>query len=265
MTKQIIEINGNDYDINEIDSWVEIVEIAPINFNRVYHYAGDFLSFVSVPIAVQTVNIAKRSLFEARNSLDLMITTLVQLLYDHEILKRPEDAVLYAWLKDDLGRFLQDMDTKEKENLVIFDNINATISKVGIARISGYAKNMNNCYQAIFESILKSIKEYYTFEETDVLKRSPRVFLYIFFNVLQVTISVLGSMTRNSQAQHGKKGYVANFPTTMSWQKTLTDEGLKSIRDDYKNQTGKELVIPDEFLNKDDETFGGVMEDEPDN
>lgn len=248
-------------NIDNIDSWSEIIEVSPVDLSRVYVYAEAFLSNSSTPIMGITIDYTKRKLFESRNNLDLMITSLLQILDDNEFLTFPEDRVLFMWLKDDLGRFLQSLDTSENMKIVTFDDPRVKFSTVGISRIAVYTKEMNNAYSAIYESILRAVKEYYKFDEKKFdgkkqkITREKKTFLFILFHVLSLTMSVLGSITRQSESRTGKKGIVGAMPTT--WSTMMSDSGRKQVREQYKEVTGKELIIPEELLEREVEVSDG--------
>jgi hypothetical protein len=233
--------------IENINSWSEIVELAPIDLKRLMIYAGQFESAISTPIMNDTIEFAKKRLYEARNNLDLFITTLLQILYDREILQKPQDHVLFSWLQEDLGRFMQALDSIENMSITAQDNPNKYADRVGIARLCSYSKDMKNAYQALFEGMIKSIKEFYSFEEKGELKRTPRIFLYILMNVLQVTFSVLGSLTRNPDNKMGKKGnYSQHYQN--NWQSMVTKTGQENIKTTYEKETGNTLPsVPDEW------------------
>ncbi len=229
-------------DIAEINSWTELLEVAPVNLSRVQKYAANFEAHIGSPILITTLEFNKSALLNARNDLDLMITTLLQVLYSDDILTTPVDRVLFAWLKDDLGRFLQGLDEAENQNIIVFDNPNADQSRVGVSRLSSYSKTMNNAYRAFFEALLKSTKEYYSFVEDSEKSREPRTFLYILFQVFRLTMSVLGSVTRNPSGS--KKGTVNSMPST--WQGLISTEGQSEMRKDFEKETGEKLqTIPD--------------------
>lgn len=257
---------SKEIDLNSINSWVEVVKYSPIDLERVYFYASEFDSKANPPIFLNTLEWAKRKLIEARGSLDMMIQTLIQVLHDRDFIKTSEDGVILMWLKDDLGRFMHFLDTSEKNNLIQYDTPLKSESKVGIARLSAYCKDMNTAYHSVYEVLLKSIKEYYSFKEDSEKKkvRDERTFVYILFSVFSLSLSFLGGITRNPDASIGKKGVVATLPSAFSndWNLLSSDRGKEEIKKVYKEQTGHDLIdIPAEFLEEEqDGNSGGQHE-----
>ena len=88
-------------------SWVDLEEKCPIEISRIVNYAKSFDAKINLNFS--DLDKAKEDVLDARGDFDLMITTLVQLLYDREILKKPQDHILLSYLKEDLGRERQKM------------------------------------------------------------------------------------------------------------------------------------------------------------
>lgn len=244
-------------DLN-FNSWAELRVYCPIDIERIIFYANNFEAFASVRISEANINKAKRSLIEARGQLDLMITTLNQLLYDRTILKNRIDEVLLLWLMDNLGRFLRTLDKHEQDLLVDYDNPDPTKSRIGISRLSAYGKTLRIASQSvIFETLLKATKEYWSFEETSDLKREPRTFVYILFHILHITLFSLGSISRTGTGggQPNKKDLANFYPT--SWQGMLSNNGQRRIADAHQEATGEDISdqIPPELDSRNSREF----------
>lgn len=241
-------------------SLVDLREGAPINLERVISHAYNFTSCVNVRISYQNLDRAKKSLIEARGHLDLMITSLHQILYDRDILKTRTDEILYLWLIDNLGRFLRNIDEKEDALLVFHDNPNEGKSLVGISRLSVYAKMLKIAGESlVFESLYKSIQEYKNIPEKE---RDKRKFLYILFSILQITLSALGGISRQKTQGQSKRGMVSENPT--SWQSLMTQEGQQKIASEHEQMTGEKVAVPD-FVKgekKGEQNFPVVHEEE---
>jgi len=145
----------------KINSWVDLRENCPVDISRLIKYANSFNSRVGVKISTLNIVKAKRSLIEAKGYLDLMIVALNQLLYDRTILKNNTDIVLHGWLMENLGRLMKDIDEQEKELLIVYDGIKSEPDRVGVSRLSAYAKLLKLASQSVvFESLVKSTEEY---------------------------------------------------------------------------------------------------------
>jgi len=244
----------------EINYWSDLEGICPVNLKRIERYSKDFNSYLPEKINLDNINKSKEDLFNARASLDSMIITLIQLLYDRNILEQETDKILFAWLIDNFGRFIRRLDEHEDHLLIKFDEPGKD-SRVGISRISSYSKILKTASNSlIFESLLKSTEEYNNFKETEQLKRTPRIFLYILFQVLQVSLSVLGGLTREKTGM-SKRGVVHTIPT--SWQSLMTPKGQEFIREGYKEDTGVDVSEFDKDLSELSEPLvEGDIEDE---
>jgi len=227
-------------------SWVDLRERSPIDISRLVSHANTFNSYVGVRINIQNLNRAKKSLIDARAELELVFTTLQQVLYDREILKSQVDQILYGWLIDNIGRYQKDLDDKEEELLVKFDEVNSEIKRVGISRLASYAKSLKIAQQLIYESLLKSIEEYAKLPDEGDIKKELRTFLYILFHVLQITMASVGGMTRKGSHSPLKKGQVGSFPTT--WQSLVSNNGQKKIADKHNAENPTEKIEVPEFM-----------------
>lgn len=238
------------------NSWVDLEARCPISIERIKKYYDDFQSNLPSTINLKNINYSKERVLEARSSIDSMITTLIQILYDREILKSSTDKILYGWLLDNLGRYIKRLDEKEDFYVIKFDEPNQN-SRVGVGRLSAYCKMLRITSDTlIYESLLKSTQEYDAIVETKDIKKDKRTFLYILFQVIQVTLAIMGGLTREEQGGF-KKGIVNTIPTT--WQSLMTPTGSEVIRNGFEKETGQKL--PDD-LKKDLEALSSKKEDE---
>jgi len=228
--------------------WSELAHICPVNIDRLIAHGKDF--DVNLPSKVTRDNLdkSKENLFLARSSLDSMIATLIQILYDKDILKEQEDKILFAWLIDNFGRFMKRLDDQETNIITKHDSVQE-VGTLGIAKVSSYAKVLRTAADAIiYESLLKAITEYDRFVPTEKIKKEPRIFFYMLFQILHITLSVMGGLTRESSGQQSKRGMVQNIPT--SWQSLMTPQGQEVIKEAYKEDTGIDI-----------DKFGGILDD----
>ena len=235
-------------------SWIDLRERSPIDISRLVSHSQGFNAFVGIRISINNLDNAKRSLMDARVKLDLMITSLQQLLYDRTILRGRTDEVLYGWLIDNVGRYLKTLDEKEEDLLIKFDEVNSPIKRVGVSRLSAYAKALKLASESlIYESLSKAISEYENIDENGVeakegvtLRKEPRTFLYILLQVLQVTLSLLGGLAREGKPIGVKKGSVGSFPTT--WQSLMTLQGQKDIAKKHEEATGEKVEVDSSMI-----------------
>jgi len=247
-------------------SWIDLRERSPIDISNIVSNAGSFNSLVGVRITVQNLDKAKKSLMEARTKLDLMVVCLRQLLSDRTILKTRTDEILFEWLGDNMGRCLKNLDEKEEEFLIKYDEVNNPIKRVGVSRVSAYAKELKIISESlIYASLLKSIKEYEELKDGEKIKgeiiiKEPRTFLYILFQVLQVTLNLLGGLAREGKTMGLKKGQVSSMPTT--WASMMAPNGQKAIADKHKQETGEEIKVDEYLIEKNDNINDNLFEDE---
>lgn len=231
-------------------SWVDLERDCPIEISRIVNYARSFDSKIN--FSFDDLDKAKESLLDARGDFDLMVTSLIQLLYDREILKKQQDHILFNWLKEDLGRFLGKLDEKEDYLLIEADHREEAQSRVSISRISSYAKTLKLASNSIiYETLLKSTKEYHAFKETDELKREKRTFLYILFQVLQVTLSVISSFTRDKSNTIRKREMFNSL--NPSWGSMMNKSGQKTIEESYTDDAGENATKNLKLLFDDEE------------
>lgn len=218
------------------NSWVDLETKCPIPLDRIKKYYEELDSNLPSSIDPNNLNYAKERILEARSNLDSMFTTLIQILYDREILKSSSDKILFAWLVDNLGRYLRKLDEKEDFYIIKFDEPDPKNSRVGISRISAYSKMIRvSADSLIYESLLKSSIEYNELKTP----KDKRTFLYILFQVIQVTMSVIGGMSREESSGLSKKGMINTIPTT--WQSLMTQSGQNLIKSGYEQDTGNKL------------------------
>lgn len=237
-------------------SWSQLENDCPINIERIIAHAKECESFIPNKVNLTNLDKAKEDVLTARGSFDATITTLVQILHDREILKKGEDKILFAWLVDNLGRYLKKLDDEEF-NLIIKLDGPGDESEVGISRVSSYSKILKTALDSlIYESLLKSTKEYNDFEETDEIKKDKKAFLYILFQVLQVTLSIMGGLTRDKTGM-SKRGIVNTIPT--SWQSLMSEQGANMVKEGYKEETGVDI---DKFDKKSLDFLDGDLDDD---
>lgn len=222
-------------------SWNELNESCPIDITRIVGYAEKFQSVISVQLNKENLDVAKQKLFEARSYVDLSVTVLIQLLYDGEILRKKEDSGLFGWLKEDLGRFLGRIDDRESYLMVEQERYDESKSMVSVSRLSAY-KNLLllTMDSIIYESLLKATNEYNKLKENKEkgIIREKRTFLYILYQILQVTLSVIGSLTREKTNIIKRRDINKDFPQT--WQGMISDKGQSFIKDGMKEEMGLE-------------------------
>jgi len=176
------------------NSWVKLVDECPINLDRIHRYAQDFESKISVRISIYNLNKAKTILLDARGDLDMMFTSLIQLFRNKTKIEEKKEKNIFEHLKDNFSRFLGFLDTKESDLMIKFDEPREQSSRVGISRLSAYAKELRkSCNSVIYEPLFTATEEYNNLEEKN---KQTEYFVYIFFDILQDTMSVIGGEER---------------------------------------------------------------------
>lgn len=239
-----------------IKSWSELSHKCPIDISRVERYAKEFETSIPNKIEVSNLNESKDAVLRAKGSLESMITSLIQVLYDREILEKAEDKILFAWLVDNLGRYLKRIDDAEFDLLIKDDTVAG--NEVGISKVATYSNFLRASSDSlVYESLLKATSEWESIE--DSTKKTKRAFLYILFLTLQVTASILGGLSREKTMT--KRGIVQTIPTT--WQSLMGKRGQQLIRGGYEQETGVDLSDYEEDLNSlDEDKIEGDLDDE---
>jgi len=235
-------------------SWADLEEHCPINIQRIGYYYSKFKARSSMPISnVIFLEHAKESLIEARGSLDMMLTTLMQNLYDKEMFQERTDVVLFQWLQGDIKDLINFVNDREQSLIITKDY--PTGSSIGITHVASYIKIMNNIASAVFESLIKATIEYNRVPEEGYvdIKKDKRMFLYILYQIIKVSFSVLSGYTKESSDSIKKRNILnsMNLPYTTMMAKT----GQDKIEEAYTKQTGQELpdIITEEMFS---ENFG---------
>ena len=219
----------------KINDWSDLIEKCPINLRTIHKYYEEFYSYFPSKINETTLNISKETLLISRGHLDSMFATLTQLLYDKSMLKEKEDNILFAWLIDNLGRYLKKLDAKEFELLIKHDSPIDEKSNVGLSRITSYARILQTSVDSlIYESLVKATMEYLELEKDE---RNNRSFLYILFQVINITMSIMGGLAREETGS--RKGMVNTIPTT--WQNLMSSKGGDFIKEGYQEETGIDI------------------------
>lgn len=220
---------------DRINYWTDLEANCPIDISRIVVYAKEFKTKIPDKITLDNLNKSKEGALNSRSCLDLMIISLLQILHDREILEKKEDQALFFLLVDNLGRFTKRLDESEEHLMISFDEPNEKESRVGISRISAYVKTLKTASESlIYETLLKSTLEY---NSLDKKKQEKRTFLYILFQVIQVTLLVLGGLTREKTGL--KKGTIVT--QSPNWQFLMSQRGQEQISQEYQDQTGVKL------------------------
>lgn len=226
--------------IESLSTWADLEEHCPISIQRIGYYYSKFRSRSSMPVSnVIFLEYAKESLIEARGSLDMMLTTLMQNLYDNEMYQERTDIVLFQWLQGDIKDLINFVNDREQSLIITKDY--TTGSLIGITHVASYIKIMNNIASAVFESLVKATREYNNVPEEGFgeIKKDKRMFLYILFQVIRVSFSVLSGYTKES-AESIKKRNILNSMNA-PYTSMMTKTGQTKIEDAYTKQTGQEL------------------------
>jgi len=229
-----------------LTSWIGIRERCPIDISRLVSRANSFNSLVGVRITDSNLNRAKKSLIDARAELELVFTTLEQVLYDRDVLANRTDEILYGWMVDNMGRYKKSINGKEEDLIIKYES--SDVKMVGVGRVSAYAKSLKIAHSMIYESLLKSVEEWEKIVETKEIKKDKRTFLYILFHVLQVTMASVGGLARQGNGALSKKGQVGSYPTM--WQSLMSNSGQKQIATITEKETGEKINVPDFMIDK---------------
>lgn len=220
-----------------LKSWTNLSENCPIDISRVINYAKNCESYIPFAVNLENLDKAKEDIFNARACFNSLLVALMQVLYNREILQKSEDKIMYAWLTDNLGRFMKRLDDEEF-NVIVKNDSAQKESLIGVSRIASYSKSLKSAVDSIiYETIFKANKEYRNFKQTDKLKKTPRTYLYILFQIFQVSLAVLGGLTRETSGIN-KRGMIQSMPT--SWQSLMMPNGQNVIRQDWKKDNNLE-------------------------
>ena len=243
--------------------WNTILRDCPIKLDRINGYAQEMETNLPSKITDENLNECKRSVILARGLLESIISTLVQGLYDQEILQKPQDKILYALMLENFSRFLGKVDSEEFNMIIKLDDPDISRSFVGVGRIASFSRFLQTALDSIvYETLEKATSEWKNIVPTDEIKKDKRSFLYILFHLLQVTLSIVGGLTREKSGSK-KPSYLNTLQTvTPSWKSMMGQQGGKVLRDGYKQETGTDLSKLDPMVEELYDDFEETEEEE---
>ena len=229
-----------------IFSWFDLQQHCPIDLRTVRRYYEDFNSKNSAMFRHHKyIDLVKEQLISARGDLDLLIASIMQVIYDRNLLTKPQDLYLYEMLKKNMSLLLFYVNQQEWKLITVHDDPMYMKSLIGSARLSAYSKIMQNIAEAIYNSLMKATEEYYNFKETDKLKREPRTFLYILYQILQVTFATLGGYSEEN-AKANKQPIP--FGYSMPYSYAASDNAKENIKEAFEDNMGKSSFNPADFF-----------------
>lgn len=208
------------------NSWVDLEKECPIDISTIIKYAKELK--VNLVVDTSDLDSTKERLICCGGSLTMMISTLMQLLADPEIRREPTDKLLFKFLKEDFGRYLSKLDDEKSLYLVVNEAVDPSRDKVSVSRITSYANLLQiSADSLIYEPLFKATKEYNKLEV-----KEKRIFLYMLFEIIQITLSVLGSKTRDQKKSSGSKNFISDI--TPSYTALMSDKGQELIKKGYE-------------------------------
>ena len=230
-------------------------EKCPIDLERIHRYARGFESKILINVTINNLNKSKSILLDARGDLDNMFASLMQLLYDTEVLKNKEDKILFHWLAEDFARFLKNLDTKENDLIIKFDEPQE--SRIGVSRLSAYAKTLKIASDSIiYECLFKASDEYNNLSDEE---KKIRTFFYMLFQILQVTLSVLGGQQRDKASP--RKNIIGS--PAIDYKTLMSEKGQNMINKGYDAEVGGDVDLLKDLKNlNEDEDEDEEDEDE---
>lgn len=242
--------------------WTWLKENSPIDLERVGRLYKEFQNYTDIRLeSAEDLEEAKENLSYAKLYLNWMIKSLVVSFYDERIIKTKEDQVILASIQDDLGRLLNDIDQKENDMILMKESRSKYVDKVTPTRLIRFTNELKSVADTlIYESLYKALTEYIKFDEKEEeklaekqnrqpIQKNPRTFLYIFFKIFSINSQISGGLTRTDKGkgsqQNQQKNPALQYPT--AWKAMMTNDGQEKIKQNYENQTGKNLEqsVPD--------------------
>jgi len=224
----------------KINGWSKLKELCPVDISRIVSLHHKFESYLPASVRLDNINECKELVITARGYLDEMISVLIQLLYDKRMLKDREDFMLYSLLMENFARYLKFLDSKEDFYITRMDT--SKLDLTGVSQISAYAKLLRNSVDIlIFETLANATKEYLLQD-----KNEPKIFLYIFFQTLHVTLNVVGGITREKVRGKREGSLLTNMPIDYNF--LMSDKGKDLIKKSYEEETGLKDLDDLEFI-----------------
>ena len=216
-------------------SWVALKGMCPVDISEVISYVDSIEIAINKKGEDKNLDELKEKLIIASANLEIMITRLMSLLYDIEIIKTPIDKAIYDLLKDDLTGYMAIVDEKQKSCIEVFDGESGS----GIGRTSAFKKVlMVSLYGLIYHSLKTSSIEYMNLRKEDKGKND---FLRIFFLMMSINLSTLGGLPR-------RKGTGLSTHKNMNIRSIFKKPFEEQVREEYKERYGQDLDFNEEEI-----------------
>ena len=250
------------------NSMEELKQICPVELSSLETHTTDFFRYVSIRFSEhKDMEKNKENLIKARGEFDLFMTKIISLLYCEDILKTEIDRGLFAFLKDDVGRYMRKLDENEEHLLITFDGRDD--NRVSTSRLSSYARILRTGMEMFYSALKHASEEYNNLDKKVKVKNKDgteteidvdlNVFLRILFLILSVDLSMHGGV---STQKSSSKGILSTTPTT--WRAMFTDQGQTAVKEEFRDRYGKELPFENPNTIQSTETGPAKQEEEED-
>jgi len=239
------------------NSWVDFIDKVPIDLSKIHDYVKNFKCNVSINITINNINNSKLSLIEARGDIEVISSLLVQLFKDSSIITDKTEEGIIKQLCDDFARVIKNLRDIESTLMIKFDEPNQGEwgSRVGISRLGAYARYLKNIFKlAIEEPLFQELKKW---DGLDKSKKNQKIFIFLFFERLQMTMSVFGSEVM----EKGQKRIKSISPQDL---KQLIDGKRTDTKKEKKGKMDKEEEQEDEEIDEEEIDEEEIDEEEED-
>ncbi len=246
-------------EIEKISTITMLKHFCPISLERFCHHTRNF------DINIETsfdFEVARKDLIRARMDLDLLVSSILQSLYDSSAIRKTSDKIQLEKLETKMEMLTRGLN-KAEDALVTTEMYNEE-KKITFAQLHIYTRKLKSVRNVFVESLIASTKEYYRFEETEKIKKEPRTFLYILFSILDISLPTVS--TSDSKVDTPKNIYQKGaFSVPMSWQGSMSKKGQELIKDKYISNDSKSPQDEVSKIEKAEESMFSQFGDEDEN
>ena len=236
-------------------SWSVLSEICPIILKDLLIHVETIENSINPKIDLKKLDDYKQGLIIASGELEIMITKLLTILYNVDLIKDDLDKRIYDLLRDDLAGYMSIIDEKQNKLLETHDGD----SSAGIGRTSAFKKILQvSLYGLIYHSLYFSSIEYRNLKKLNTsgkeIKKDKNDFLRILFMVVSMNLDALGGLPRRRTISGGAVGSKMINPRSVfskEFEEMINKEHQEKFTDEFPE-------LKDE---KEDEDSTGVDEE----
>lgn len=224
--------------VSNVRSLIDLKNLCPIDLTLVLYYARRFKTESSFSF---DIDLGKEDLSNARRYLDLMVNSLISLLYDRMLTKKEHERYYLEEMSSNIRRTVSSLNSIET-TMLEFDRRKNGNNWIGISTLLNYQRKMETIVLILLDSLKKATVEYHNYEGK--IEKNARTFMYILFKLTSINFNIFsaGGTTETNIYKKGAIQQVSSLP----WDTSLTPEGQTIIKNRYMKEIEGTVTKKDE-------------------